>query len=325
MKKFIFLVLFAVLSLGGCSSTVSSNKDIEASSSKSEIKEAVYFMGGKVQANQEARLTTKIPARVSKIDVEVGSTVKAGDSLIFLDTKDIEAQLGQAAAGIDVAKANLIKVQKGARPEQIEQLKANLDSAEKSYENAKLVYERNKALYDSGAIPIQQLETSEGQLKSAESQYKYNNEQLLMTLSGETKETINVLQSQVKQAQAAAQVIETQLSNGTIVSPISGIVSEKNISKGELAVSGSILISIVNTDSLYVDAYLPARLAGEVKKDQIVSVRVSEIPDKESKGIIEAISPIVDSKSKSILVKVRLDNADKLIKPGMFAEIGFSK
>ena len=139
---------------------------------------------------------------------------------------------------------------------------------------------------------------------------------------GETQETLNILKAQTKQAQAAVNVVKTQLNNGTITSPISGVISAKNINTGELALAGSPLVSVVNADSMYINAYLPATLVQKVTAEQNVTIKVSEIPEKMFEGTIAVIRPVVDPKSKNILVKVRIDDPDAILKPGMFAEIG---
>lgn len=146
-----------------------------------------------------------------------------------------------------------------------------------------------------------------------------------MLTKGETQETINVLQAQVKQAQAALDLAKTQLSNGTLVSPISGTVSAKNINVGELASPGVTLVSIVNNSTLFVQASLPDGLANSVKVGQAVIVKVADIPDKEFTGKISVIDPVIDSRSRSVLVKTELNNPNSVLKPGMLAEIGLKK
>jgi len=62
-----------------------------------------------------------------------------------------------------------------------------------------------------------------------------------------------------------------------------------------------------------------------VKAGQKVVVKVSEIPDKEFPGEVSVVDPVIDSRSRTILVKVELDNPDSVLKSGMMAEIGLKK
>ncbi|MCB8816869.1 HlyD family secretion protein [Desulfosporosinus shakirovi] len=321
MKRVVGILLIISVLLTGCNST---SQKVETDTAVEVIK-PVFVMAGIVDANEKAQITSKLSAKVSDISVEAGSVVKKGDSLITLDTKDIEAQVAQAEAGVNTAQANLIKMQAGARPEQIAQAQSALDSAEISYTNSKNNFDRNQQLLSAGAISQSQFETAQTQLASVQAQYKSAQDQLNLLIMGETEESLNVLRAQVAQSQAALEFAKTQLTNGTIVSPISGIVSAKNINLGELASPGAILISVVNVDSLYIKASLPEGLMGDVSVGEEVVVKVAEIKDQEFKGKISLIDPVIDSRSKSVLVRIQVDNPDSILKPGMLAEIGLIK
>ena len=326
MKRIVLVILAMVIVLTGCGATGQTDKNPSPiSSSNVQVSNPVFIMAGIIDANDKAGINSKISARVASINAEVGTVVKKGDTLITFDTKDLEAQVAQAQAGVNTAQANLAKMQAGARPEQIAQAQATLESAKTSYLNAKNNYDRNQQLAAAGAISQSQLETMQTQLAASQAQYKSAQDQLDMLTQGETQETLNVLQAQVKQAQAALELANTQLSNGTIISPISGTVSAKNINVGELASPGVTLLSIVNVDTLYINASLPDGLIGSVKVGQAVVVKVADIPDKEFTGEISVVDPVIDSRSRSVLVKIKLDNPDSVLKPGMLAQIGLKK
>jgi len=322
MKRGIFIILAMVIVLTGCGTADQKDKQF---STDVQASKPVFMMAGIIDANEKAGITTKIPEKVAAISVDVGSVVKKGDTLITLDSKDIEAQVAQAQAGVNTAQANLTKIQSGARPEQIAQAQALLDSAQTSYTSAKNNFDRYQQLLTAGGISQAQLETAQTQLSAAQAQYNSAQDQLAMLTKGETQETINVLQAQVKQAQAALELAKTQLAYGTITSPVSGIVSAKNINVGELAAPGVALVSVVNVDSLYIKASLPAGFMESVKVGQGVVIKVIEIPDKEFSGEVTFMDSVIDSRSRSVLVKLKFNNPDSSLKPGMLAEIGLSK
>ena len=322
MKRIIPLVLLMALLFSGCGH----RKEAAVTEAvKPAPAQEVYVMAGKVDAKTQSTVTTKIAAKVAQINVDVGSQVKQGDPIIILDTNDIRAQVSQAEAGVATAQANLSKTLAGSRENQIAQAQANLEGAAISYNNSKKNFDRIKELYNQQALPLLQYETAQTQLAAAEAQYKSAQEQLIMLKQGETKETVNILKSQVQQARAALEVTRTQLSNGTIVAPISGMVIAKNINVGELASPGATLVTIVNNENLCVDAYLPASLMGKVKPGQAVTVKVSEIPDRKFDGQVAVINSVINSLSKNVLVKVVLLTGKQELKPGMFAEIALKK
>lgn len=326
MRKTLFC-LIAVVFLSGCSSSVSTNANnsVQATKNTQQSTNTQYIMGGKIQANEEANIGSKISARVSEITVDVGSKVNQGDTIIKLDTKDLQAQVDQAQAAVNTAKANLANATSGTRPEQIAQAQASLDSAFQSYEVTKKNYDRTKALVDAGAEAQQQLDLAQQQLAAAEAQYKTAQEQLNMLKNGPTQSSIEVYQAQVNQAEAALKVAQTALSNTTITAPISGEVSAKNINVGEMASTSATLLSIVNPSGLCVNAYAPLEVVDQLKEGQDVVVKVSEIPDKQFEGKITVINSKLNSQSRNVLVKVALSDPNSLLKSGMFAEVGLKK
>lgn len=321
------IVLLVTSTLVGCSNNKNDNAnaaeivDVDKTV-KGENKSIAYFMSGKVQADESTVIAAKINARPSEISVDIGSTVNKGDNVIIFDSKDLEAQVGQAQASVDVAQASLNKIKSGSRPEQIQQATATLESTKANYENAKSNNVRNKDVFDAGGIPKAQLDQSETACTAAESTYKSAQAALDMLNKGETAESIAVAEAQVKSAEAALNTAQVQLKNGTLSSPISGVVTAKNINIGELATMGAPLISIVNLDTIMINAYMPSTYINRVSVNQEVVIKVSEIPDKEFDGEISVIDSAVDSKNKNILVKVKFKEKDPLLKPGMFAEIG---
>lgn len=324
MKRVMLIILAMVVVLTGCSATDQKSEQASTDTQVSKPK-PVFVMAGIIDANEKAEITSKISARITDISVDVGTVVKKGDPLITLDSKDIEAQVAQAQAGVNTAQANLAKVQSGARPEQIAQAQASLDSANTNYVNMKTNYERNQQLLVGGGISQSQLEASQTQLAAAQAQFTSAQNQLDILTKGETQETINVMQAQVGQSQAALELAKTQLAYATIVSPVSGTVSAKNINLGELASPGAVLLSVVSVDSLFIKASLPASLFESVKVGQEVVVKVSEIPDQEFQGEVSVVDPVIDSRSRSVLVNVELKDPNAVLKSGMSAQIGLKK
>jgi HlyD family secretion protein len=324
MKRIISLVLLTILLFGGCSQPDKPLATDVSNQSTSPSKE-VYIMAGKIDARDQAAVTTKISAKVVQILVDVGSQVKQGEPVIILETNESRAQVNQAEAAVLTAQANLNNTLAGSRPEQIAQAQAALDSAQKNYENSKNNFNRIQDIYSLKGVSRQQFETAQTQLAAAEAQYKSAQEQLEILKQGATRETVMILKKQVQQAQAALEVTKTQLSNGTIVAPLSGTVTAKNINVGELASPGDTLVSIVNNEALYVNAYLPASMSGQVKQGQEVTVKVSELPGKKFDGEISVMNGVINSLSKNILVKVAFKIPDQALKPGMFAEIALKK
>lgn len=327
MKKTTIVCLLVALFLGGCSSTTGTNvnNNLQTTEATDKSNKTQYIMAGKIAANDEANIASKISARVSEISVNIGSTVNQGDTIIKLDTQDLQAQVDQAQAAVNTANASLTNAENSSRPEQIAQAQATLASAIESYNVAKKNYNRIKVLVDADAKTQQELETSHQQLVAAESQQKSAQEALNMLNNGSTETAINVYRAQVEQAEAALKTAQTALNNGTIIAPISGVVTSKNINVGEMASPSTTLVSISNPSALYVNAYAPLDIVKDLKEGQDVVVKVSEVKDIEFEGKITVINSKLNSQSNNILVKISISNPNSQLIPGMFAEVGIKE
>ena len=327
MKKTTLVCLILAMMLSGCSATNSANTGNNEETTKSTQQETKnqYIMAGKIDANDQVNIASKISARVSEVLVDIGSNVNAGDTIIKLDTQDLQAQADQAQAAVNTANANLTNAMSTTRPEQIAQAQATLDSATESYEVANKNYERTKTLVEIGSNTQQQLETAHQQLTVAESQKKSAEEALNMLENGATETSIDVFKAQVGQAEAALKTAQTALNNGTITSPISGVVNAKNINVGEIASVGATLASISNPNALVVNAYAPLDIVGQLQEGQDVVVKVSEVENVVFEGKITVINSKLNSQSRNVLVKVSLSDPNSQLKPGMLAEVGLKE
>jgi len=287
MKKTSSLLLFLiVLFLSGCG-TKDAQSPLEPVTSAQKSNQPAFIMAGKVDSSEKVDITAKTTGKIAAIKVDVGSVVSKGDILLILDAKDKEALVRQAEAGIKSASANVA-------------------STSANYENVRLNYERTTELYKAGAVSKQALDTAETQFKTAEAQKE-------------------AAEAQASSANSQLEIANTNLSDTTISAPVAGTISFKKINVGEMATPGVTLISIVNSESMYINAYLPARLSGEVKPGQKVLIGLPEIPGKFYEGEITVVNTVVDPASKSIQVKAVLLENDPAIKVGMLAEVALKE
>ena len=189
--------------------------------------------------------------------------------------------------GVNSAKANY------------EAAVANLNSIVEHNSNAQLNRDRMKSLYNEGAISKQQLEQSE------------------LAASGASVESAR---AQVNVAMANLENAKSNLSDTTVISPINGVITAYSVHTGEVASSSMPCVSIANCDKVVVNFNLSENLIGKVKIGDIVDVAVKSA-EKSFKGKISALSPATSGKSMTYPVKIELDNKDKDLKAGMFAEI----
>jgi HlyD family secretion protein len=141
------------------------------------------LMQGQVEVS-EYRVSSKVPGRILEIRVKEGDYVRVGDTLAILDAPEVRAKMQQAESAEAAAAALQLKAQNGARKEQIQgafqllqQAKAGLEIAEKSYQ-------RVQRLYDEGVMSQQKRDEAFATYKAMEAQTKAAQSQYDMAVNG---------------------------------------------------------------------------------------------------------------------------------------------
>ncbi|MGO0061093.1 efflux RND transporter periplasmic adaptor subunit [Brevibacillus fluminis] len=284
------------------------------------------MISGKVTPNQEVQVVSKVAGRVSSVSVDEGSIVKAGDALVKLEADDYNQQVIQARAALASARAKLADTKAGTRSEEIQRQKSGLESAKAAYDNAQKSYERTKSLFASGAVSQTDLEKAQLALEQAKSGYEQLQAQLQLSENGPTGNTIQALQAEVDRLNSSVQLAEISVNNTTVKSPIAGIVAKRSIDPGELATPGVPLFTVVDMKTVQVQFSVNQDQINLIQPGATVEMKTNSIPDKTFKGTVIFISPISDAGTNTFPVKVKVDNAQGLLRSGMImdATIGTS-
>ncbi|MZP29836.1 efflux RND transporter periplasmic adaptor subunit [Heliobacterium undosum] len=256
----------------------------------------VLTFSGALAAKEELKLVPKGQGKVAHINAEVGQRVNAGDILLELDNADIQARLDAANAGVDVNKASL------------ERARLQLEINRIALDDARRHYDRVKALFDAGAAPKSDFDAAKSALETAEKRY--------------ASDEVSVASAQALLNQSLAQVRQTEvdLENAVLRSPISGIVSARNVNVGEYLSNTAPAFTVVHIDTVEVKADLTESDVNAVRPGQEVNVKVAAAGETPFKGRIAKVSPAADEKAKTFPVWIAVDNKDYILKPGMFAE-----
>lgn len=276
---------------------------------------------GEIKAVEETGVIAKTPGKIKQIFVKVGDHVKTGDLLFTLDSDDIAAQLAQAEAGVEVAKANLEKTKSSGYTQSLLQARSEYDQAKLSYDDATTDYTRSKMLFDSNALSKKELDASKTKYDMAKQRFDNAQKNLELVEKSSGPESTRISESQLAQAISNVQLIKAQLNNMSVRAPISGVVSAKNINVGEGASSASPAIVISNTSALNAEINIPEKLINKFSIGQKLTVAVQTLEGKTFEGEVSNINPTIDAATKNYKVKIKLLSKTEEIRPGMFAKI----
>lgn len=199
----------------------------------------------------EYRVSSKVPGRVLELRVKEGDYVKVGDTLAILDAPDVKAKLAQAQSAESAATAMDQMANNGARREQIngafallQQAKAGLDIAQKSYN-------RVQRLYDEGVMSAQKRDEAFANYKALEAQVKAAKSQYDMAVNGARREEKLAAAAQVNRAKGAVQEVSSYINETMQIAQKEGEVSDVFPKVGELIGTGSPIMNISILDDMW--------------------------------------------------------------------------
>ncbi len=334
MKRLYNALLIAALGLTlltGCSDNANNAEAPEVQAvavSVTEIQktriENLRTIVGKTQPVQEVSVFAKMPGTVTQVNAEVGQPVSKGDLLFSVEDEDIRLQVQQAQAGLNSARANLARASGGSVELQLAQLKSSLLQAELMFKDAKTALDSAKILYDAGAVSKFELDSTETRFMTAQAQYETAKKAVELTESTINKENTAIASAQVQQAQASYDLASNQLENARVTAPISGIVSVRNATKGEL-ISGAVpAFTLVDLSTVVVEISVMQELVNTVTIGETVELEIEAAGAGPYSGTVTAISPSADPRTQAYLIKIEVANADGMIKGGMLATVNLT-
>jgi len=136
-----------------------------------------------------------------------------------------------------------------------------------------------------------------------------------------SQDAVEKLRHDVEAQQAALSMAEVELDETRIKAPISGVVSERHIRRGDNVTPGDTVFRVTNTQQLEAEVHVPERLMGRLAVDQLVEIRTESDPERVHGGRIARISPIVSSDSGTVKATVHVEGDSGLLRPGAFARL----
>lgn len=279
-----------------------------------------------------ADVMPKVNGYLSELKIEAGDTVKAGQIVARISRPDLDAQLLRDEAALVKAQVQLTDLEKGARSQEVQTAAAGLSSAQAVYAKAKTDLDRYRALYRDGAIAAQQLDAAQSTYDVATNSLAAAQAQLSLVQEGTRPDTIEAQRLEVKRSQAIVDASRALLADTAVTVPINGVVLTKNFENGEYINPGSALATVGDMSDCWVKVYISSTQLGLIKVGQPVSVKVDSFPGRVFAGTIKEISQSAEFTPRQSItqreranlvfaVKVRVDNAEGILKPGMPADV----
>ena len=231
---------------------------------------------------EEYRVSGKVPGRILELRVKEGDHVKAGDTLAIIESPEVEAKMVQARSAADAAQALEQMAQNGARRETVQAAAQLLEQAKAGLEIAEKSYNRVKVLFEEEVISAQKFDEAEALYKSAQAQVKMAQSQYEMAVNGARQEERRAAAATAGQARGAVQEVEGYVRETVQIAQMDGEVTDVYPKVGELVGTGTPIMSIAVMDDQWATFNIREDLLKDIRVGQEITVRIPAL-DKETK------------------------------------------
>lgn len=177
----------------------------------------------------------------------------------------------------------------------VEVNEATLTQAQAQLNSTRSAWERMKPLYEAGAVSEQDYENTQAALTAAE--------------------------ADVSAAAAALSIAQRDLGYTRVVSPLSGLIADRNIIRGQMVAQGTPLMEVQNLSAVDIYVTIGQSQLGSIKTGLPAEVRVDAFADQVFSGTVSSINPAANPQGRTFLVKIKAANPDDLLRAGMFASV----
>ena len=259
----------------------------------------LYRSVGTVVSKTTSRVAGKVMGYVAAVHVKEGDEVKQGDLLIVLRSQELKSRLEAASNAISEIERTL----SGAE--------ASKEEATAQLALAEITYQRFKDLMERQSVSLQEFDEVKAQYEVAKARVK------------RAEEAIGSLRAKKKQVQSALEEAKTYYGYTQITAPFPGLITQKNIYEGDLAMPGNTLLVLEDNQHYQLEALVDESKIEKIKTGQEVVITFDALGQEKIAGNVTEIIPRVDPATRSFKVKIDLPQVSG-IKSGMYGKAYFS-
>lgn len=267
---------------------------------------------GTLYADEVAAIGARVAGRVSKVHVQLGDVVTAGQTLVDLDTDEFELMVSQAEAQWAQARASVGLAKEPGKPIEAWQDELNPENsppvrqARAVWDEAKASLERSRRLIEKAAISPGEFDLIEASARVAEAGYA--------AAINAVEEKISIIGVRRVEWELARQ----RLRDAVITAPFDGLVQGRLVAPGGFIAAGDAVVTLVRTDPIWFRGLVPERYASKLTTGLPIKVRIESV-DEPVEALVTRISPSLDVASRSLAFEARIDNDDRRFRSGIFA------
>jgi HlyD family secretion protein len=283
---------------------------------------------GHVEAT-DVLVSTKVAGAIERLAVDEGSVVATGQEIARIDTTDTRLALATARAERAQAEAELRLRRAGSRVEDVREAEAQVVRAEADLAGAAKDLDRMEGLLAAGSGTTKSRDDAHTRRDVAAAGLDAAGERLRRLKAGFRQEEKDAAAARLQATDARIAQLDQQLKDAVIASPVAGVVTQKLAEQGELAARGAGLVVVTDLATAWLNVYVAEPDLARIRLGQEAEVVTDDAQTR--RGRISFVSSRAEFTPKNVQtrdervklvykVKIALENADGLFKPGMPAE-----
>ena len=298
---------------------------------------------GQVDAT-DVQVAPEVGGRILEMPVSEGDRIAQGGLIAQIDTRDTDLALRRAHAERDQANAQLRLLLAGSRVEDIRQAKAQVDAAAgdvaaavADLRSADTDLQRFEKLLASSSGSEKQRDDAQARrdvgrerVPAARAREQAARDALARTNAGARPQEIDAARAHVASAEAQIATLEKAKNDATLVAPMAGLITEKLLDPGDMAVPRAPLVVLTDLDHAWAEVFVGEPQVPRIKLGQAATV-FTDAGGAGISGTVSFISPkaeftprnvqTADDRSKLVYrVKINVDNRSGVLKQGMPVE-----
>ena len=300
-------------------------------------------VSGHVEAT-EVRIAPDAGGRVLTLSLKEGDRVQPGQTVMTLDTRDVELAIDRAKAEQAAADSQLRLVQAAARPEDVRQAESQiataradqsataseLAAAEQDLQRFESLLQSNSGSRKQRDDAATRRDIARDRVSAAHSRVRTAEETLARVRAGARREEVDAARARINVVTAQITTLQKNLGDTTLVSPVGGLVTEKLVEVGEVIAPRAPAFVVVDLDHAWADVFVPEPVVPLLRLGQAATV-FTDAGGAGIAGTITYISPkaeftprnvqTAEERSKLVYrIRISVDNTDGVLKQGMPVE-----
>jgi RND family efflux transporter MFP subunit len=266
----------------------------------------IITANGELFAEEMATVSAKVPGRVSKLLVDLGTIVKPGEVLAELEKDDYEFRVKQSEALVEQIRARLGLTPRQSDDKVVPEETAIVREAAAAVKEANFIFDTTTRLQKDGVVSRIDFEKAQVRAQGALAKYQGAIEEVMQ------------LRAQLSERRAQLALARQQLTDCTIRAPFAGSITRRIANLGEYLATNSGVVSLVRQHPLRIRLEVPERQAAKVRSGQRIDIRLEGSAVRT--GHVVRLSPAIDAQNRSLLVEGEIPNQDGVLRPGSFTE-----